>query len=279
MMKPTLAIALCSAGLLVALHACDYPAFQFTPGTGTGASTTTTASGGGGSGAGGSGNTGGTGNAGGSGNTGGTGNAGGTDEGGQGGKGGAVPCDPRDVDACPGEKCTVVDELTGATDCAHAGPLGAWSVCTIDADCAAHLWCDHATGVCKPMCESVDDCPDANTQCLPAAAEAGGTIPGLSLCVANCNPMSPACGALATCVYLDSPPLFDCFASLEHQDGDGCTTSSDCAAGLLCRGGTCRLWCNTPGDAGAWCKTFVWCCSIDPAPSYGGSELGYCACP
>ena len=272
-MRSALAFALCSAGLLVALHACDYPAFQFGPAAGTGASTTTSALGGGGAGAGGSGNTAGTGD------VGGTGNAGGTDKGGHGGTGGAPPCDPIMVDQCMGQKCTVVDEATGDTGCATAGPLGAWSPCANDADCGARLWCDHTTHVCKPVCHGLGDCNDPNTQCRPAEAGAGGSIPDFNLCVANCNPMSSSCGQHATCVYLGDPPLFDCYASLDHGDGDSCSQDSDCGAGLMCTGSTCRLWCDTPGDAGSWCKTFVWCCSIDPAPSYGGTELGFCACP
>jgi hypothetical protein len=152
-------------------------------------------------------------------------------------------------------------------------------VCVSDADCAAGLWCDHGAHVCKRVCDDVGDCADNATQCLPAQAGGGGSIPGLSVCVANCNPMSAGCAIHATCVYLGNPPLFDCVASLDYADGDGCTLDSDCGTGLTCRSGKCRLWCNTPGQVDAWCKTFVWCCSIDPAPSFGGTALGYCSCP
>jgi hypothetical protein len=128
------------------------------------------------------------------------------------------------------------------------------------------------------VCDNVTDCNDDTTQCLPAAGAWGEPIPGLGLCVANCNPMEPSCGVHANCVYLSVPPLFDCAASLDHGDGDSCSVDTDCAAGLLCRSNTCRPWCDTPGDVYATCKSLVWCCAIDPAPSYAGTELGYCAC-
>jgi hypothetical protein len=257
------------AGSCSALNAYDdVSAGTTTGGQGTGGATGGTAGagnvGGGGAGAGATGGGGST--------------AGGGGAGAQGGAGGG-PCDPRDVDACPGQKCTVVDEATGTTGCATAGPVGAWSVCVTDADCAATTWCDHPTHVCKPVCQGAGDCHDPGTQCLPAQAESPGTIPGLLLCVANCNPMSPVCGLHTNCIYLTDPPLFDCAASLDHADGDNCTEDQDCAAGMTCAGGTCRLWCDTPGDQFSWCKSMVWCCALDPAPSYGGTELGYCACP
>jgi hypothetical protein len=92
--------------------------------------------------------------------------------------------------------------------------------------------------------------------------------------------MDPACGLHANCVYLGDPPLFDCYASLDHGDGDSCVEDADCAAKLMCTDDhECRKWCDTPGDVWSTCKTAVWCCTLDPAPSYGGDELGYCACP
>jgi hypothetical protein len=278
-MKHGARLGLLAGSIVLAVHACDYPGFEF--GSAEPLTTTTSLQGGGG--AAGTGNNGGTGNtgqAGGHAGSGGhTGNAGGTDTGGDGGSGGEPPCEPRDLEACGEQKCSVVDESTGATGCGLAGPLEAWNVCSSDADCAAGLWCDHLTGVCKPVCDNVGDCPDPTSQCLPAQADGGGSIPGLSVCVANCNPMSPGCGPHANCVYLGNPPLFDCTASLDHADGDSCSVDSDCAAGMTCRGSNCELWCSTPGDTFSWCKPVVWCCSIDPAPYYDQTELGYCDCP
>jgi hypothetical protein len=179
---------------------------------------------------------------------------------------------------CPaGQRCTVKDESSGATHCIalDPSPLGLYDACTDDKMCPAGAWCDHYTGVCKPMCSFSSDCP--STSCIAAKTMGGSTINGLSVCTAHCDPINvDPCGVGATCLYEKTEGDLDCVWSAGLLPGDPCSFHNDCIGGYVCVG-TCELWCEpaimqttcAPGD----CTEFA-----NLSVNFGGQPYGY-VCP
>jgi len=259
-------------GLAGLVAACGYPDFEFRPkgegGTETGTpSATGTGTGGYGGAATGAGGTGtATGTA--TGGSGGSGNAGGT---------GPTTCPmwPADQTGCSSnEKCSVVNETTGRTECVSAGTSTATTLCADDSNCVDRTWCDHGTGVCKLVCQSESDCA-VGALCLNAAADGGGTIPGLKVCTAYCDPRrGDGCNTSAgptNCLYGNSG--FDCFGS--GTSIALCDGFLDCAAPYTCFAGACVDWCDQVGKN---CPPLIPVCHLySPAIEYDGVALGYCA--
>lgn len=206
---------------------------------------------------------------------------------GGGGEGGEAPAPCAaglERDACGEEgKCTLVNPAQGTTGgfaCGARGAVEAWSGCASDEDCADGTWCDEGTSVCKPWCESADDCP-ADAACVVARRADGTAVSGLKVCTAHCVPTAPEarCGADATCVLLevDDPPRLegDCVLAGDKRAGCLCAEDRDCEAGLRCDAddGRCRAWCSIGGlcPGGASCDTAV--------TSYAGESYGQCDAP
>ncbi|MBW2524123.1 MAG: hypothetical protein JRI23_08105 [Deltaproteobacteria bacterium] len=274
-MRSTSSIVLGGLTLAGLAAACGYPDFEFRP---RGEGGTTTAGGvPTGSGLGGLGGTGGS--ATGTAATTGTGTAG---TGGSGNTGGTAPtgCSlwPEGADGCPdGEKCSVVNESTGFTDCVAAGQWPAWARCSVDADCQDRLWCDHATGVCKPICQDTNNCP-SGASCLAAYASGGGPIPSLQVCTAHCDPRNAnSCNqtnGVTNCLY--GADGFDCFPSGTDYYPDTCSGFLECGPPQTCHAGFCRPWCDTVGYN---CPPLVQYCHGYPGSGlfYDGTELGFCS--
>ena len=266
-MRPTSAMVLGGLALAGVAAACGYPEFEFRDkgGGGSGASTSTST---GGSGGAGTGTASGTGTA--TGGTGGSGNAGGTEP-------GTCAMWPEGADGCPeGQKCSVVSETIGRTECVTAGPQPPTARCNVDADCVDRTWCDHATGVCKWVCQSGDNCPVGGT-CANAQAAGSGTIPGLQVCTAYCDPrVATSCNqsnGTTNCLYGSSG--FDCFWSGNKAYPNTCGGFTECGPPQTCYLGFCRPWCD---DAGHACPVVPGNCYAYPQPiHYGTAEMGYCS--
>ena len=285
--KPLLALA--AAALLVG--ACGYPTFSFVPAgttSTTGESTTTTGTGGAG------------GTGGGSPGTGGDPATSSISSAASSGTGGGPACVvthkglgtceylPGSECGCPDPttKCAVIDEETGASDCIKIGmsPHPAWSSCDTDNDCGVGTWCDLQRHVCKPICNTIDECPDG-AHCVPVPRSTGVmTIPSLKACTSHCDPESAApCGSGLTCFH-DSADEFDCEKSQSKVQGAPCQASADCFKGLLCIGSgqtyTCEQWChpvNAPGGGCVGAKSY--CSSFQMAVMYNSAIYGYCVDP
>jgi len=203
-----------------------------------------------------------------------------TATGGSAGSAGAAPttCNlwPEGSDGCADtKKCSVVNESTGLTECVTAGPQPAWARCNVDWDCQDRLWCDHETGVCKPVCQTETDCP-AGGSCLNATALGGGTIPSLQICTAYCDPHNAmSCNqsnGTTNCLYGNSG--FDCFQSADRGSPEPCGGFLDCGPPYTCWSSFCRRWC----DSTHLCPPFFpLCLGYSPALYYDGVELGYCS--
>ncbi len=211
----------------------------------------------------------------------GTGGIGGIDPTGTGG-GGASACSLEMLGqtglCADGEKCTVVDTVTGEVGCAVAGTKGSWERCTDDSDCRDGLWCAATRNVCKPFCQNESDCAAFDGECVPTLND-GGTIPGVKTCISMCEPVtaSPcAVEAGVTCVFTDTN-RFDCAESQgTMRDGD-CTDQADCAASLTCifvQAGMCLPWCTPVGAASTNCASG--CVSLSPEIFYMGEQYGIC---
>lgn len=80
--------------------------------------------------------------------------------------------------------------------------------------------------------------PDANDGCARAApSKACGLVP-------QCG-----CAASETCDVTDIVGNVACVAAGKAQMGRPCTSTSGCAAGLTCVGGTCHAYCAAAGSA------------------------------
>ncbi|MBW2528412.1 MAG: hypothetical protein JRI23_29825 [Deltaproteobacteria bacterium] len=204
-----------------------------------------------------------------------------TGGGASGGAGGSGPTScslwPEGADSCPeSQKCTVVNESTGQTQCVPAGAVPSWARCATDADCQSRLWCDHGSGVCKPICQSEGQCP-AGASCVQANAPGGGAIPGLQICTAYCDPLNPlSCNqsnGTTNCLYGNLG--FDCFASGTSGLLAGCSGFLSCGPPNTCHLGLCRPWCDTL--LGSCTFPLLTCYGYSPPIFYDGVEVGYCS--
>lgn len=212
-------------------------------------------------------------------------------QGGQGGAGLTGPCPLGELGACGStHKCAVIDLGTGETGCIPAGDHPPWSRCAADTDCVDGTWCELLTLVCKPICTDPGPCP-GDGQCVEALVEMGTTIPGMSVCTADCHPISsePCNQAFGTvaCHVVGTPlgVATDCAAGGNGTDGDVCTRqepddfTTECAAGFVCVGsGTdwhCRQWCAPPGGQ-AQCTAPDTCISFGGSVQHQGIEYGFC---
>jgi hypothetical protein len=250
------------AVILVATARCGYPDFQFTSGSGGGGGGSSSNSGGGGE------------------NSSSSNHSSTTGMGTTTSTGGAPACRVLHsaTDCGPKERCTIVDEETGATGCVPVAshPLQPYDACSGDNDCPTGTWCDGRTGVCMPFCQSAQDC--GGNDCTAARNSGQNTVPGgVSVCVANCDPViGDPCGQGATCTYDAQLGDMDCFVSLGRGFDDPCTTLSDCGVSYVCVGSTCQPWCHPAGEPSDDC--FGGDCGMfsNLAPMYDGEVYGFC---
>jgi hypothetical protein len=203
-----------------------------------------------------------------------------------------------DEDACvlgelgscgSGSKCSVVDPVSGEVACVTAGAIGPWATCNVDTDCVELTYCDSLTGVCKPLCDSEDDCP-GDGRCVQAHVSLGEPITGLSLCTAGCQPLTGdpcavASGDVACIAHNpgDDVTSLDCAASGGAPEDAVCSAQtaassrSDCDNGLMCvlagNQQLCKRWCSSPGSQ-AECDPGETC--SDAGVSHMGTPYGVC---
>jgi hypothetical protein len=200
--------------------------------------------------------------------------------GGAGGPGGAPVCDSATLGTAlgcePGSKCSVVDIVSGALGCVPAGPRGAWSRCGVDSQCAAGTWCDVVFEVCKPICNHAP-CEGGGT-CMAAPNGNDGSVTGLEVCSADCEPVgaAPCSQAYGDVACARFSWGLDCAASDGHTLQQACLFDAQCAPGLVCWESTvCYPWCKMGGDD---CASGYFCLAHDPAVHDSeNAEYGLCA--
>jgi len=224
-----------------------------------------------------------------------------------GGSGGAAPaaCQLPAEGCDASQKCSIVDTALGipaGLGCVDAGDGVAFSACDADEACAAGLFCDYSTAVCKPFCDLAGFSCVGDAACVTGRDSAGLPIQGLNLCVANCDPQAVAvnpCGDDdgATCYFREDVQELDCGANDNLDWGSGCTSSRQCQPGLGCFANTtgtsqatmCLDWCGgvgapnacygSSGDGDFFCIGFEPCgpCAATGYDGPTGVSLGSCS--
>lgn len=169
---------------------------------------------------------------------------------------------------------------TGTAACVTAGSKKVHEKCTTTGECATGLTCYY--DVCMPLCAASGDCSGAGMpQCNDVQYVEGGvakSVPGMHVCMAQCDPMNPSkvCGAFTTCLF-PSPAFTTCAAAGFSTTAASCTSDPfACAPGYVCVGtGDCKRWCRI-GLAGD-CPGGRACNKLSTAPKIGTIEYGVCA--
>jgi hypothetical protein len=209
-------------------------------------------------------------------------------------EGGVLPgCDPvNPQSAATGTMCTATQTCqvdcmppSGApprNECTAGGSGAPGTTCNTNADCQPGTQCFNyavtgcATKLCLRFCNTNDDC---------AAFGAGGGGPGsfcegpvmcptfltaYHTCTFNCDPRAAAastrggCPGALVCVMPGSMDQVDCAcpeATRTKLENQACTTSADCAPGLLCNlmGTTrvCRPICRCNANSAGACTAMA----------------------
>lgn len=228
---------------------------------------------------------------------GGAGGGGGPSSTGTGGTGGKSPvpaCEFLGDGCADDEQCTVVDlelGVDGGLDCVRFGPQAPYSRCSAQVDCGVGLFCDRSTAVCKPVCDPSGAPCESGGACVEALSATGSVVPGLHVCVADCNPapapISPCGdGDETTCYYRDDLEMLDCAASAGGTWPESCDAHTDCAFSFVCLDGTCTDTCFSEGvtcdnftksGPNFFCMNFAPCGTCEAVPSVFG-EADVLAC-
>lgn len=185
------------------------------------------------------------------------------------------------ADDCPsGHRCTIADEQTGHTHCVPLASqvMAPYEACLDDSACPAGTWCDWRTATCTPFCDSPADCAGTGGECVSAKTSGLKSIPGVTVCTANCDPVSPtSCGPGAACNYDSNAGSFDCYHSSDKSEGSTCEFG-ECAPTLVCGSTSCLVWCAPAGaDNDAQCGSFGYCEAFSNlVPQRDGVTYGYC---
>lgn len=177
-----------------------------------------------------------------------------------------------------GTNCDVTD-VSGKTSCVMAGSKGIHEKCTDFGQCQKGFTCVY--NVCMPFCAGPSEGCTAKSQCKPVQyVESGAAkdIPGMRVCMAQCDPLSPtkACGASTTCLF-SSPTATTCAAAgLSTTAGSCASDPFTCAPAYVCvNTGDCKRWCRI-GFAGD-CPGGKTCGKLSTSPTLGTIEYGVCA--
>lgn len=179
-----------------------------------------------------------------------------------------------------GQTCDVpvASFADGKTACVSAGTRKVHEKCTTTGECARGLTCYY--DVCMPLCAVAGDCA-STAVCSDVQYVEGGvakSVPGMRVCMAQCDPMNPSrlCGAFTTCLF-PSPAVTTCAAAALSTTASSCATDPfACAPGYVCVGtGDCKRWCRI-GLAGD-CPGGKACNRLSTAPKIGTIEYGVCA--
>ena len=144
----------------------------------------------------------------------------------------------------PGTNCDVTD-VTGKTSCVMAGTKAIHAKCTGTGECPKGATCLY--DVCMPFCSAAADCASTSV-CRNAQYVEGGVtkdIPGMKICMAQCDPLNPSklCGGSTTCLF-SSPTTTTCAAAgLSTTAGTCAADPFTCAPGYVCvNTGDCTRW-------------------------------------
>jgi hypothetical protein len=179
-----------------------------------------------------------------------------------------------------GQKCDIVDIRTGHAQCFADAPVLPYQPCigTSKEFCIRGTTC--IGGVCKPFCQSADDCPGVRRECLQVELFSAGVataVPGLFVCTAACDPIDPVgtCGPGLGCFFTsDSGPGTDCFGTDSAVGAGACAAGESCAPGYVCVDQSdCLKWCRVgnPNDCGTDA-----CGGLLFAPTIDGVQYGVC---
>lgn len=183
---------------------------------------------------------------------------------------------------CPTDQnCVVADLTTGAGQCVRAGSILEESYCGSFDACSRGNGCFGS--VCKPYCETNDDC-EPGGKCVAATTSSNGDeIPGLKFCQNPCNPVlgqaphagQVSCGDLAAC-GLERDGVY-CTKAGSLEKGDDCEhTKNTCGPGLVCSGKNGEYRCHEVCEVGTMCDEDRACVgTYDPSIS-AGHEYGAC---
>jgi len=203
------------------------------------------------------------------------------------GSGSCTPTSGKVCDTFPqcgcasGQNCNV-SSTAGATKCVPAGAKGTHEKCTGSGECDKGLQC--VANLCVPFCKTDTDCPMANARCrtgqyTPTGSTTPADVPGFDLCLAQCEPTSPAaaCGAGTTCFFPYSDDTTECAAAGSSKSKGGCASDTfACAPGYICIDpGDCLKWCRV-GFASDCTGTGGTCSTFTTPIMKGGVEYGVC---
>ena len=185
---------------------------------------------------------------------------------------------------CTDKQNCNVTATTGKTSCVAAGSAGLHETCTGTGLCQKGMQC--IANVCLPFCKTDSDCtiPGSprckNAQYVPTGSTSAADVPGLKLCLAQCDVLNPTtvCGANKSCFfpYL-SDDTTECAAAGTSTVKGGCASNSfACAPGHICvNTGDCFKWCRIgfPSD----CPTGRTCTGFMTPIMKSSVEYGVCA--
>ena len=176
-----------------------------------------------------------------------------------------------------GQNCDFTS-TDGSVACVAAGTVDRNGKCSALGQCKKGLTCTY--GLCLPFCSVVGDCPSAGSPLCHTVSDGTTDIPGLKVCMQQCDPRAPAavCGAATACDIVDGAAGdTTCSKSGTSTALGGCASDVfACAPGYTCVGtaGDCLSWCRVgfPGD----CSGGRTCYPFSDHPKIKAVEYGVC---
>jgi len=204
-----------------------------------------------------------------------------------------LPCSLSPQCGCPGANmaCDINAMTQMGTACRMVTSPGMESAtCSTGTDCAAGFVCvgDSFFAECDRYCAHDTDCASPRGRCVIQLNNSSSQpITGAIVCSSNCDPTQAAnalCPTGAACDLFSSTfmgttyDIVDCRKSGTATQGQTCSTTVACAAGLTCVNNgttmTCSKICPRPQNTG--CPAGKTCTSFSTAFTVGGQEYGAC---
>ena len=158
--------------------------------------------------------------------------------------------------------------------------------CDLATDCKAGYTCvhDHGStnrGWCDRFCASDSICTGTGSRCTIDLVGNNGQDLGIDVCSNACDPYGQTgCPTGMGCLAFDSSggDYTDCEYMGSVQDGDPCTSPTQCLAGSTCVGSagnkTCEQYCIAGNDS--TCPGDLFCESFASPLVIGSIEYGSC---
>ncbi len=184
---------------------------------------------------------------------------------------GGVTCTVFPQCGCSGSQNCNLTSASGAT-CVASGPDSVHEPCGGPGECQKGMQC--LSGLCVPFCATDADCTMAGSPKCTSM-----DLPGLKVCLAQCDVQSPSavCGTNTGCFFpLPGDETTECSAAGTSMEKGGCTANKfACAPGYLCvNNADCFKWCRigVTGD----CVSGRTCTPFTPKVTKGTIEYGTC---